>query len=113
LHENRSENKLKKFENKINSLDDRVEDLRICIAKVVIIGIPASKHLLILFDCIERGIPFMLYLPLFLLSGSDISVRGCRLNLIITGASAWFIGNFPAEKYGDGGMYQTKTLEEL
>jgi hypothetical protein len=27
--ENRSDNKLKKFENKITSLDDRVEDLRI------------------------------------------------------------------------------------
>lgn len=77
-----------------------------------LISIPGKKiHITILTHAIESGIPFLLYLPMSVLDEYPLSTDSCKLNLIITGASAWFIGNLSNDSGGDGGRFKIATRD--
>jgi hypothetical protein len=57
-------------------------------------------------NAVESKKPFILYLSMYVLDDNVIDAVACRLNLIIVGSSAWFIGYFPVELAGNGGLFQ-------
>jgi hypothetical protein len=73
----------------------------------------ANIQVSILTDAIDSKMPFLLYLPLSIIDNDVIDVKVCRLNLIITGKNAWFIGNFSKEVGGDGGKFTINIIENL
>ena len=77
-----------------NLTDERVCDYLLCIPS-------ARNQITMLVSAINRGIPFLMYLPFRILKDYTLDGTVCRLNPIIDGDNAWFLGFFP-EAYGSG-----------
>ena len=77
-----------------NLTDERVCDYLLCIPS-------ARNQITMLVSAINRGIPFLMYLPFLILKDYTLDETVCRLNLIIVGDNAWFLVFFP-ETYGSG-----------
>jgi hypothetical protein len=72
-----------------------------------LISIPdTDSQVQTLQNAVESKKPFILYLSMYVLDDNVIDAVACRLNLIIVGSSAWFIGYFPVELAGNGGLFQ-------
>lgn len=77
----------------------------------VLFGIPDKKtQTCVLTTAIDSKKPFVLYLDLSILEVLPIDATECRLNLILSGRSGWFIGYFPLKIGGDGGGFQIKNI---
>ena len=73
----------------------------------IIMCIPTTDHALIFSSAITSGRPFILYLPLSVISDMDISTINC--NLIITGDFAWFFYH----STNRGGVYEFKLILDI
>ncbi len=77
----------------------------------VLFGIPDKKNqICVLTTAIDSKKPFVLYLDLSIIEVLPIDATECRLNLILSGRSGWFIGYFPVNIGGNGSGFQIKTI---